>query len=183
MEKLLEAGVNTIQLRIKDKTGDVLEQEIIQAIQLAKTHKARLFINDYWQLALKHNAYGVHLGQEDLQSADLAALANAGIRLGISTHGYFEVARAHAIRPSYMAIGPIYETTSKLMPHQPQGLSELKRFCRLLDYPLVAIGGINLERLPDVLATEVTGVAVISAITKANDPVNEAKRWLVNRVN
>ena len=171
LERLLSLGVTTIQLRVKDLTGDALEQEVIAAVKIAKEHSVRLFINDYWQLAIKHHAYGVHLGQEDLADADLKAISQAGLRLGLSTHCYYEVARAHAIKPSYLACGPVYHTDSKDMPWIPHGIENLMKWKRLLpDYPWVAIGGINLERFPQVVQTQVSGIAMISAITQAEEP-------------
>lgn len=179
LERLLPLGVTTIQLRVKDLTGDALEQEIVEAVSIAKKYAARLFINDYWQLAIKHQAYGVHLGQEDLADADLNAIAQAGLRLGLSTHCYYEVARAHAIKPSYLACGPVYHTDSKDMPWIPHGIDNLMKWKDLLpDYPWVAIGGINLERFPEVVQTKVSGVAMISAITQAGDPEAVAKTMM-----
>lgn len=171
IERLLPMGVKTIQLRIKNKDAATLEQEIIDAVQLARRHNAQLFINDYWQLAIKHGAYGVHLGQEDLDSADLRAIADAGIKLGVSTHSFYEIARGHAIQPSYIAIGPIYDTTTKAMKFGPRGLERLALWVALLQarYPLTAIGGINPERAPDVLATGVGSCAMVTAITLAED--------------
>jgi hydroxymethylpyrimidine kinase/phosphomethylpyrimidine kinase/thiamine-phosphate diphosphorylase len=176
---LLPLGVTTIQLRIKNKMGDALEQEIKLSIELAKKYHARLFINDYWEFAIRHDAYGVHLGQEDLQHANLEKIRDANLRLGISTHCYWEAARAHACRPSYIACGPIYATTSKIMPFSPQGIPMLKRWRRTLSsYPIVAIGGINRERLPEVLATDVDGIAMISAITKTEQPLLSTSQFL-----
>ena len=171
IEKLLPLGPKTIQLRVKDKPSDFLKQEIGRAVKLAKQYGARLFINDYWQLAIEAGAYGVHLGQEDLVDADLQKIAKAGLRLGISTHSDFEIARAHSISPSYIAIGPIYSTTTKVMKFAPQGLEQLSIWTELLKehYPLTAIGGISLERAPGVLATGVGSVAVVTAITEAED--------------
>jgi hydroxymethylpyrimidine kinase/phosphomethylpyrimidine kinase/thiamine-phosphate diphosphorylase len=179
LQKLLPLGVPTIQLRIKNKTGSLLENEIKQAVTLAKQYPVKLFINDYWELAIKHGAYGVHLGQEDLNVADCQKIAAAGLRLGISTHSYYEVARAHALKPSYIACGPIYPTTSKIMAFLPQGLQQLRRWQRTLtSYPLVAIGGINEARFIDVLATNVSGIAMISAITEADDPLAVTEKLL-----
>jgi hydroxymethylpyrimidine kinase/phosphomethylpyrimidine kinase/thiamine-phosphate diphosphorylase len=169
IEKLLSLGVNTIQLRVKNLSGDQLENEIKRSIHLSQKYSARLFINDYWELAIKHNAYGVHLGQEDLLTANIKKIQCAGLRLGISTHCYYEVAHAHYFQPSYIACGPIFPTTSKIMPFQAQGIAALQRWRRTLTYPLVAIGGINAECLDDVLQTDIDGVAMISAITKAKD--------------
>lgn len=119
--RLLDWGVSTLQLRIKDPQATDLEQQIQQAIELGRRYQARLFINDYWQLAIKHGAYGVHLGQEDIQTADLDALRQAGLRLGISTHDAAELAEALALKPSYVALGHIFPTQTKEMPSQPQG--------------------------------------------------------------
>lgn len=178
LEKMLPLGVSTIQLRIKDLTGEDLEREIAQASAYAKQFDARLFINDYWQLALKYNAYGVHLGQEDLEAADLKALADAGIRLGVSTHCYREVACALSLRPSYMAIGPIHATTTKAMKFEPQGLEALRRWRKTLPYPLVAIGGIFLDNASEVLACGADGIAVVRDITQAADLPDRVRQWL-----
>ncbi|WP_099074914.1 thiamine phosphate synthase [Proteus alimentorum] len=170
IERLLKTGVTTLQLRIKDKQPKDVEQEIIEAIKLGKHYHARLFINDYWQLAIKHHAYGVHLGQEDLDIADLNAIKQSGLRLGISTHDKVELQRAKILRPSYIALGHIFPTTTKEMPSKPQGLKALKHQVEQTpDFPTVAIGGISLERVPDVVATGVGSVALVSAITKAPD--------------
>ncbi len=168
--RLLDAGVRTIQLRIKDLPDEAVEADIKQAIALGRQYHARLFINDYWRLAIKHQAYGVHLGQEDLDIADLDAIRRAGLRLGLSTHDDAELDRALAQRPSYIALGHIFPTQTKQMPSEPQGLSELTRHLdHLRDIPTVAIGGISIERAPAVLATGVGSIAVVSAITQAPD--------------
>ncbi|WP_145525095.1 thiamine phosphate synthase [Yersinia vastinensis] len=170
IERLLAVGVTTIQLRIKDLADAQVEQDIAAAIELGERYKARLFINDYWRLAIKHGAYGVHLGQEDLETTDLAAIQQAGLRLGVSTHDAHELAIAKAVRPSYIAMGHIFPTQTKQMPSAPQGLSVLKQMVdNTPDYPTVAIGGISIARVPAVLATGVGGVAVVSAITQADD--------------
>jgi len=170
IERLLGAGVRTLQLRIKDKRDDEVEADVIAAIALGRRYQARLFINDYWRLAIKHDAYGVHLGQEDLQGIDLQAIRAAGLRLGVSTHDDMEIDVALAAKPSYIALGHVFPTQTKQMPSAPQGLTQLARhIARLEDYPTVAIGGISLERAPDVLATGVGSIAVVSAITAADD--------------
>jgi len=177
--KLLGWGVRTLQLRIKDPQAADLEQQIIQAIELGRRYQARLFINDYWQLAIKHGAYGVHLGQEDIQLADLNALRTAGLRLGISTHDAVELAAALAVQPSYVALGHIFPTQTKAMPSQPQGLDNLRACVRLAgDCPTVAIGGISEDRVAAVLQTGVGSVALVSAITKATDPKAATQRLL-----
>ncbi|EKM0669105.1 thiamine phosphate synthase [Cronobacter turicensis] len=168
--RLLEAGVRTLQLRIKDKTEAEAEADVAAAIALGQRYHARLFINDYWRLAIKHQAYGVHLGQEDLETADPDAIRRAGLRLGVSTHDDMEIDVALAVRPSYIALGHVFPTQTKQMPSAPQGLAQLAAHVeRLGDYPTVAIGGISLERAPAVLETGVGSIAVVSAITHAPD--------------
>ncbi|RUR89960.1 thiamine phosphate synthase [Pectobacterium polaris] len=171
IERLLGVGVKTIQLRIKDRSDEQAEAEVIQAIALGRRYQAQLFINDYWKLAVKHQAYGVHLGQDDLDTADLAAIKKAGLRLGVSTHDDRELARAVAINPSYIALGHIFPTQTKDMPSAPQGLTELKRHITDLQdrFPTVAIGGISIDRVPAVLKTGVGSIAAVSAITQAPD--------------
>ena len=171
VEKVLKMGVKTLQLRIKGKLPEEVELDIINAIALAKKYNARLFINDYWQLAIKHNAYGVHLGQEDMEVADLPLIADAGLRIGLSTHGYYELLRAKQLKPSYIALGHIFLTQTKEMPSDPQGLTRLKKYADLLKgTATVAIGGINIQRAPAVHATGVGSIAVVTAITLADDP-------------
>ena len=182
VERLLGWGVRTIQLRIKtaDHTPAEISAQIIAAIEAGQAVPgAQVFINDHWQLALAANAYGVHLGQEDLDIADIETLRSADIRLGLSTHTPEELARAKAVQPSYLAIGPIYPTTLKVMPYEPVGLTRLAEWAKLAaPYPVVAIGGISLERLPGVLACGVDGVAVVSAVTLAADPRQAALNGL-----
>ncbi|ENM3950619.1 thiamine phosphate synthase [Vibrio cholerae] len=179
IEHLLKLGVRTVQLRIKDLMQGDLEAQIIRAITLGREFNAQVFINDYWQLAIKHQAYGVHLGQEDLTSANLTELLDAGIRLGLSTHGYYELLIAAGIQPSYIALGHIFPTTTKQMPSKPQGLARLAAYQRLVNQmpyqgkngiPTVAIGGIDLSNIRDVLDCGVTAVAVVRAITESPDP-------------
>lgn len=181
LDRLLPLGVKTVQLRVKDLEGEALRAEIAAAVERCNRYQARLFVNDYWRLALELGAHGVHLGQEDLEALsweDLRELEKSGILLGLSTHCYREVARALACRPSYIAIGPIYETTLKQMAFEPQGLEMLARWRRALDAPLVAIGGISLERAPSVLAMGVDSIAVVSAVTRAQNPEGATRSFL-----
>ncbi len=170
VQRVLASGVKTVQLRIKSPELVDIRREVQLAIQYAKAAKAQLFINDHWQLAIEEGAYGVHLGQEDLHVADLQAIAQAGLRLGLSTHCYWEVCRAWALQPSYIACGPMYATQSKDMPWQPQGTHNVAYWSALLPLPLVAIGGINVERALEARNAGAAGVAVISAITAADSP-------------
>ena len=185
VQRLLGWGVRTVQLRIK--AADHSPTEIAVQVQAAiaagrATPGAQVFINDHWKLALTYAAYGVHLGQEDLDTADIEALRQANLRLGLSTHTPAELARAHAVQPSYLAIGPIYPTTLKVMPYPPVGLDQLAQWAAQAalqpKLPVVAIGGISLERLPGVMAClkgANDGVAVVSAVTLAEDGERAAR--------
>ena len=170
VQRVLDAGVRTVQLRIKDPRQSTLRDEITRSVTAARQVDAQLFINDHWQLAIEANAYGVHLGQEDLADADLSAIAASGLRLGISTHAYWEVCRAWALRPSYIACGPIHATKAKAMPWLPQGNDNLAYWCALLPLPVVAIAGMNVNRAREATERGAAGVAVISAITAADAP-------------
>jgi hydroxymethylpyrimidine kinase / phosphomethylpyrimidine kinase / thiamine-phosphate diphosphorylase len=184
IERLLPLGVKTIQLRIKDQPLDIVEAQIVRAVAASRQYGARLFINDYWQLAIRCGAYGVHLGQEDLDGADLDAIRAAGLRLGVSNHSYYELARAHGLRPSYMALGPIFPTSTKVMKFADQGLAQLREWAKLLKpvYTLTAIGGIDGARVAPVMATGVGSCAMVSAIVKAEDYA-AATRDLLTQIN
>jgi hydroxymethylpyrimidine kinase/phosphomethylpyrimidine kinase/thiamine-phosphate diphosphorylase len=172
--RVVSAGVRTVQLRIKDAEASehraMVREQIRESIQAATAAGAQLFINDHWQLAIEEGAYGVHLGQEDLHVADLAAIKQAGLRLGISTHAYWEVCRAWALRPSYIACGPIHPTQAKAMPWVPQGNDNLAYWCALLPTPVVGIAGMDVARTEQAARAGAAGVAVISAITAAASP-------------
>lgn len=170
VRRVLDAGVRTVQLRIKDPNHPHLRREIGDSVAAARAAGAQLFINDHWQAAIEEGAYGVHLGQEDLATADLAAIARAGLRLGVSTHAYWEVCRAWALKPSYIACGPIHATQAKAMPWVPQGNGNLAYWCAMLPLPVVAIGGMDVARATQAAECGAAGVAVISAITAAGFP-------------
>lgn len=171
VQKLVAEGIETIQLRVKDQSPEDTREQINAAMRGLNGSAVNFFVNDHWQIAIEAGAYGVHLGQEDLHDANLAAIAEAGLRLGISTHSYWELARALAVNPSYIALGPIYETTSKQMPFSPQGIDRLQQWVDILQqqYPVVAIGGINQQRAAELKPTGVGSVAMITAITLAED--------------
>lgn len=170
LKRLLPLGLEIIQLRVKNKSAAELESIIKAAVDLSQHYQTRLFINDYWQLAIKYGAYGVHIGQEDLADADLTTIQKSGLRLGISTHGCYEFLLAQQLKPSYLAIGAIFPTKTKDMTGQIQGLDNLQQILTLAtDIPVVAIGGINHERAPRVWQTGVDSVAVVTAITEAEN--------------
>lgn len=172
--RMARAGVPTVQLRFKHTDPARIAQEVQAAVAAVAGTPARLFINDHWRAAIAAGAYGVHLGQEDLDALtpdDIAQLRASGVRLGVSTHGYAEMARALAVAPSYIALGAVFPTTLKAMPTAPQGPGRLRRYARAArDLPTVAIGGIGLAELPAVAASGVGSFAVVRAITSAPDP-------------
>lgn len=176
VRRVLAAGIRTVQLRIKDAHTPTLAAQIQEAVAIARaTPGAQLFINDHWQLALEHGAYGVHLGQEDLEQVDLHALRSASVRLGLSTHSYWEVCRAWALAPSYIACGPVFATQSKDMPWIPQGLGNLRYWASVLPLPVVGIAGIGVHNVADVAATGAASAAVITAITQSSDPAQACR--------
>lgn len=169
--RMARAGVPTVQLRFKSDDPRAIEREVSAAVQAVQDTDALLFINDHWQAAIAAGAYGVHLGQEDMDSADLQKIRAAGLRLGLSSHGYAEMLRADRFSPSYIAMGAVFPTTLKRMMTAPQGTGRLHAYTRLMrDYPLVAIGGIDSSTLPDVLASGVGSVAVVRALVAAEKP-------------
>ena len=178
LEQLLPQGVRCIQLRIKEGSMEQLKAEIKHSIALAKKYGAILFINDHWELAIDLGADGVHLGQEDLIEANIQHIQQAGLYLGLSAYSDLEVIQAKTLNPSYIACGPVYATTSKNMPVPPQGLVQLQAWRNLISCPMVAIGGINLERLPDILKIGLEGIALISAITEADNPIVATQQFL-----
>ena len=174
--RMAQAGVKTLQLRFKSEDLDAIRQEVRLSVQAVRGTDSVLFINDHWQIAIEEGAYGVHLGQEDMQDAPLEQLRLAGLRLGLSTHGYAEMLRADAANPSYLALGAIFPTTLKRMATAPQGLSRLNAYAALMQHhALVAIGGIDEGRIPSVMQSGVGSIAVVRAITGASHPEQAAR--------
>ncbi|HVS77553.1 MAG TPA: thiamine phosphate synthase [Steroidobacteraceae bacterium] len=177
--RLLPAGARLVQLRVKDRPAEEVRGEIRESQRLCARAGAQLVVNDYWQLALEEECDFVHLGQGDLDTADVAALRRAGVRVGISTHDEAELARALALEPDYVALGPIYPTLLKAMAFAPQGLDRIGEWKRRIGaLPLVAIGGITLERLPGVLAAGADSAAVVTDIVRNPDPEARMRDWV-----
>jgi thiamine-phosphate pyrophosphorylase len=176
--RIAGAGAKLIQLRVKHAAGPKIEQEIAQALAAASAHGAQLVVNDYWREAIRLGADFVHLGQEDLAGADLGAIRAAGLKLGISTHDAEELEVALVAEPDYVALGPIYETKLKAMAWQPQGLARIGEWRAKITFPLVAIGGITLERAPAVLAAGASSAAVVTDIVMHADPEQRARDWI-----
>jgi thiamine-phosphate pyrophosphorylase len=179
VQRLVGVGARLVQLRIKEQPEAALRAQIRAARGCCAAAGAQLIVNDYWRLALSTGCDFVHLGQGDLDGADLAALRRAGVRLGISTHDERELERALALRPNYVALGPIYPTLLKTMPWQPQGLARIGEWKRRVGtLPLVAIGGLTLERLPAVFAAGADVAAVVTDIVRALHPEARTREWL-----
>jgi thiamine-phosphate pyrophosphorylase len=171
-------GVKTIQLRVKDADAATVEREIAAALSICQAHDCQLIVNDYWRQAIALGADFVHLGQEDLADADLGAIRKAGVKLGVSTHTHDELRIALDAEPDYVALGPIYETTLKAMKYAPQGLARIGEWKRLAGRPLVAIGGITLERAPAVREAGADSIAVVTDIIAHSTPEQRVKAWL-----
>jgi len=179
LESFINAGVRCIQLRIKNKNSDECRAEIKTAKLQCEQHGCQLIVNDYWQLALEEGCDAVHLGQEDLSTADVSQLKNAKVKFGISTHDKAELAIALSHQPDYIALGPIYATLLKKMPWRPQGLEKLQRWKNAIgNIPLVAIGGFTPERAAGAFEHGADSVCVVTDVLQHESPVERCKEWL-----
>lgn len=179
VRRLTALGVRLVQLRIKEAGEEHLRAQIREAQACCGARGAQLIVNDHWRLALEAGCDFVHLGQGDLDAADVPALRRAGVRLGISTHDEAELERALMLSPDYVALGPIYPTVLKVMPWGPQGLARIGEWKRRIgERPLVAIGGLTLERLAGVFAAGADVAAVVTDIVRAEQPEDRARQWL-----
>ncbi len=187
LSELIDAGCRIVQLRVKSLERNAQEQTVKAACRLAQqAPDCQLFINDYWEQAIEHGAYGVHIGQEDLLTANLNQLRTADLRLGLSTHSYWEFARALWVAPSYIACGPIFPTRAKAMNWIPQGLANLRYWAAVSPLPVVAIAGIHAGNLADVASTGADAAAVIQAIVSTPKPAAAYKalqdQWINSQV-
>ena len=180
IERLVPLGVKLVQLRIKDMGTPELRREIRMAKEICERHGCQLIVNDHWRLAIDEGCDFVHLGQEDLTEADVTAIRRAGMRLGLSTHDDTELETALAAEPDYVALGPIYPTVLKAMKWAPQGLDRIAIWKRHAGaVPLVAIGGLTVERISGVFAQGADSAAVVTDITRNADPEARTREWLV----
>lgn len=179
VERLTKLGVGTIQLRAKDLNDADALQIVTDALAITKDTQAKLVVNDYWRAAVVAGAKYLHLGQEDLAEADLKAIREAGLSLGISTHDDDELATALEARPDYVALGPIFSTTLKSMRFEPQGIPKIAEWKkRIGTIPLVAIGGIKFEHAAEIFAAGADSIAVVSDVTQNPDPDARVRQWL-----
>ncbi|QIP08088.1 thiamine phosphate synthase [Bradyrhizobium symbiodeficiens] len=179
VERLTKLGVGTIQLRAKDLDDGQALQMVTDALAITKDTQAKLVVNDYWRAAIVADAKYLHLGQEDLAEADLKAIREAGLSLGISTHDDAELETALAAKPDYVALGPIFFTTLKSMRFEPQGIPKITEWKKRIGaIPLVAIGGIKFEQAAEIFAAGADSIAVVSDVTQNADPDARVKQWL-----
>jgi thiamine-phosphate pyrophosphorylase len=179
IDRLVPLGVRLVQLRMKDCAETELRESIRRAKTVCAAHRCQLIVNDYWQLAIDEGCDFVHLGQEDLAVADLAAIRAGGLKLGLSTHDETELETALAAEPDYVALGPIWPTILKKMKWAPQGLDSLGNWrARIGSLPLVAIGGINTDRIDSVFAHGADSAAVVTDITLNTDPEARTRDWI-----
>ena len=179
MHRLLPLGVRLVQLRIKDADDVAVRAQIATARDLCASHGAQLIVNDHWQAAIDLSCDYIHLGQEDLDDADLSAIRRAGIRIGISTHDHTELDRALSCAPDYVALGPIYPTILKKMKWHRQGVDKISEWRRLVgDLPLIAIGGFTPQRAMGAFACGADVVSVVTDITLNPDPEGRTRQWL-----
>jgi thiamine-phosphate pyrophosphorylase len=177
--RLALLGVGTIQLRAKNLNDADALQIVGDALEIIKGTDAKLVVNDYWRAAIVAGAKHLHLGQEDLADADLGAIREAKLTLGISTHDDKELANALAAKPDYIALGPIFPTTLKSMRFAPQGIAKITEWKkRVGNIPLVAIGGIKLEHAAEIFAAGADSIAVVSDVTQNPDPDARVRAWL-----
>ncbi len=177
--RLAALGVGTVQLRVKDVGHDRAVALVRAALAATAKTGTRLVVNDFWQAAIEARARHLHLGQEDLATADTGAIRRAGLTLGLSTHDEAELDNALQHEPDYVALGPIYPTTLKAMRFGPQGLDRIGLWKKRIGaIPLVAIGGITLERAPGVYAAGADSIAVVSDVTRNSDPDARVRAWL-----
>ncbi|MCE8552851.1 thiamine phosphate synthase [Ruegeria pomeroyi] len=179
LRRMLPLGVKLVQLRIKDQPDAMIRAEIATARDLCRAHGAVLVVNDYWQIAIDAGCEWLHLGQEDLDQADLPAIRKAGLRLGVSTHDDDELERVLGMDPDYVALGPVYPTILKQMKWHQQGLPRVTEWkARVGAIPLVGIGGMSVERAPGVLAAGADIVSVVTDITLNADPEARVRQWI-----
>jgi thiamine-phosphate pyrophosphorylase len=177
--RLTKLGVGTIQLRAKNLDDSRSLQLVTDALAVTKDTPTKLVVNDYWRVAIVAGAKHLHLGQEDLADADLKAIRDAGLTLGLSTHDDEELADALRAKPDYIALGPIFPTTLKSMRFAPQGIAKITEWKkRIGDIPLVAIGGIKLEQAREIFAAGADSIAVVSDVTQNADPDARVRAWL-----
>ncbi|SPJ27064.1 thiamine phosphate synthase [Falsiruegeria mediterranea] len=179
LERMLPLGIKLVQLRIKDQPDDVVREQIAKGRDLCAEYGCVLVINDYWEAAIDLGVEWIHLGQEDLDDADLVGIRKAGLKLGVSTHDDDELERVLEMNPDYVALGPVYPTILKKMKWHQQGLPRVTEWKeRVGNIPLVGIGGMSVERAPGVLEAGADIVSAVTDITLNADPESRVCQWI-----
>lgn len=179
VERLTKLGVGTVQLRAKDLDDSAAAKLISAALDITRGTATKLVVNDYWRVAIDLKAEHLHLGQEDLEIADIPAIRRAGLTLGLSTHDEAELETALRAEPDYVALGPIFPTTLKAMRFGPQGIPKLTTWKKRIGaLPLVAIGGIKFEQADEIYKAGADSIAVVSDVTQNPDPDARVRQWL-----
>lgn len=177
--RLVPLGVRLVQLRVKDRPDEEVRQQVRKARAICARHDTQLVVNDHWRVAIEEGCDAVHLGQEDLAAADVPAIRRAGLRIGVSTHDHAELDRALAADPDHVALGPIYPTRLKTMPWAPQGLGRIGEWkLRIGSLPLVAIGGLSVERAAGALAAGADSLAAVTDVILDPDPEGRVRQWI-----
>lgn len=182
-EACLAGGARFLQIRAKQSPSGALLQICEQVMALARPAGAAVIVNDRADIARLSQADGVHVGQDDLDPADARRILGGFAVIGLSTHS-IEQARAAARAPvSYIAVGPVFATSSKVTGYDAVGTALVREVRDLLDTagvdtPIVAIGGITLERAPDVIRAGAASVAVISDLLSGGDPAARVRDYL-----
>lgn len=178
IERLAPHGIKVVQLRLKDAEPAEIDRQILASLEITKRYNIQLIVNDYWQAAIRHGADYIHLGQEDLEAADLKEIKANNIKLGVSTHSLEELDIALKAEPDYIALGPVYETILKKMKWAPQGLDNVRLWRTKTELPLIAIGGITPKRAPLVLDAGADSVAVVTDLVTAESPEVQTRLWV-----
>lgn len=179
LPRMLPLGIKLVQLRIKDRPLDVVRADIRTAMELCAKHSCTLVVNDYWDIAIDEGCDFIHLGQEDLDTADMPAIAKAGLRVGLSTHDEAELDRALSFDPAYIALGPVYPTILKQMKWHEQGLARVTEWKKQIgEIPLVGIGGMSVDRAKGVFNAGADIVSVVTDITLNAAPETRLAEWI-----
>jgi thiamine-phosphate pyrophosphorylase len=174
VQQLIKGGAKLIQIREKKATSRDFFEQAQKCLEIAEKSNVKILINDRIDIALAVNADGVHLGQDDLSPIYARQILGEKAIIGFSTHSVSQAIKAVKLPINYVAIGPIFQTTTKENPDEIVGLNGLNQVKKAIgDFPLVAIGGINLENAQKVFENGVNSIALISAILDKSSEIEK----------